>query len=57
MEAALCNIIDNTRRRLHQAGHEVNQYSNFKEFMDTRPPIFKEAAELLKADEWINAME
>jgi hypothetical protein len=57
MEAALCNIIDNTRRRLHQGGHEVNQYSNFKEFMDTRPLIFKEVAEPLKADEWINAME
>jgi hypothetical protein len=35
----------------------VNQYSNFKEFMDTRPPIFKEAVEPLEADEWINTME
>ena len=25
--------------------------------MDTRPPIFKEAAEPLEADEWINTME
>jgi hypothetical protein len=30
---------------------------NFKEFMDTRPPIFKEAAEPLEVDEWINTME
>jgi hypothetical protein len=25
--------------------------------MDTRPPIFKEAAEPLDAEEWINAMK
>ena len=25
--------------------------------MATRPPIFKEAAEPLEADEWINTME
>jgi hypothetical protein len=25
--------------------------------MDTKPPIFKEAAEPLEADEWINTME
>jgi hypothetical protein len=36
MEAALRNIADNTRRGLHQGGHEVNQYINFNEFMDTR---------------------
>jgi hypothetical protein len=35
----------------------VNQYSNFKDFMDTRPPIFKEAIEPLDAEEWINTME
>jgi hypothetical protein len=57
MEAALHNTANNTRRGLNQGGHEVNQYSNFKEFMDTRPPIFKEAAEPLEADEWINTME
>jgi hypothetical protein len=57
MEAALCNIAANTRRGLHPGGHEVNQYSNFKEFMATRPPIFKEAAEPLEAYEWINTME
>jgi hypothetical protein len=51
MEAALRNIADNTHRGLHQGEHEVNQYSNFKEFMDTRSPIFKEAAEPLEADE------
>ena len=25
--------------------------------MDTKPPILKEAVELLEADEWINMME
>jgi hypothetical protein len=29
----------------------VNQYNNFKDFMDTRPPIFKEAIEPLDAEE------
>jgi hypothetical protein len=57
MEAVLRNIANNTHHGLHQGGHEVNQYSNFKEFMDMRPPIFKEAAEPLEADEWINTME
>jgi hypothetical protein len=57
MEAALHNIAANTRRGLHQDKHEVNQYSNFKEFMDTRPPIFKEMVEPFEADECINTME
>jgi hypothetical protein len=35
----------------------VNQYSNFKDFMDTRAPIFKEATEPLDAEEWINTMK
>jgi hypothetical protein len=37
MEAALRNIADNTRHGLNQGGHEANQYSSFKDFMDTRP--------------------
>jgi hypothetical protein len=57
MEAALHNIADNTHHGLNQGRHEVNQYSSFKEFMDTRPPIFKEAAEPLDAKEWINTIE
>jgi hypothetical protein len=43
MEAALCSIADNTRRGVNPGGHEVNQYSSFKDFMDTHPPIFKES--------------
>jgi len=42
---------DNTRRGDNQGGHEVNQYSSFKDFMDTKPPVFKEALEPLEADE------
>jgi hypothetical protein len=57
MEAALHNIADNTCRGLNQDGHEVNQYSTFKDFMDTKLPIFNEVAEPLDADEWINTME
>jgi hypothetical protein len=57
MEAALRSIADNTCRGVNPGGHEVNQYSSFKDFMDTRPPIFKEAAEPLDVEEWINIME
>ena len=57
MEAALRNIADNTRRGDNQGGREVNQNSSFKDIMDTKPPVFKEAVELLEADEWINTME
>jgi hypothetical protein len=51
MEIALRNIADNTCRGLNQGRHEVNQYSSFKDFMDTRPSIFKEVEELLDAGE------
>jgi hypothetical protein len=57
MEAALRNIADNTRRGLSQGGHKANQYSTFKDFMDTKPLTFKEATKPLEADEWINTME
>jgi hypothetical protein len=57
MEEALRNIADNTHRGDNQGGREVNQYSSFKDIMDTKPPVFKEALEPLEADEWINTME
>jgi len=57
MEEALHNIADNTRRGDNQGGREVNQYSSFKDFMDTKPPVFKEALEPLEANEWIYTME
>ena len=57
MEEALRNIADNTCRGDNQGGREVNQYSSFKDFMYTKPLVFKEALEPLEADEWINTME
>ena len=40
----------------HQ-GPESNQYSSFKDFQDTKPPIFKEAKEPLQEDEWLDMIE
>ena len=57
MEATVRNITDNTHRGANPGSHVVNQYSSFKDFIDTKPPVFKEAVELLEADEWINTME
>jgi hypothetical protein len=58
MEDFLCIIANNVQCSNNQGGgNEVNQYSNFKDFMDTRPPIFKEAVEPLDVEEWINTME
>jgi hypothetical protein len=58
MEDFLCTIANNVQRGNHQGGgNGVNQYSNFKDFMDTRSSIFKEVAEPLDAEEWINTME
>jgi hypothetical protein len=38
-------------------GPEPNQYSDFKDFLDTKRPLFKEAEEPLQADEWLNNIE
>jgi hypothetical protein len=58
MEDFLRTIAENVQRGNNQGGGQgVNQYINFKDFMDTRPPIFKEAAEPLDTEEWINTME
>jgi hypothetical protein len=43
-------------RNVHQRP-EPNQYSNFKDLMETKPPIFKEAEEPLHANEWLNTIE
>ena len=58
MEETLCLIAQNTAHaRQQQQGPEPNQYSSFKDFLDTKPPIFKVAKEPLKADEWLNTIE
>jgi len=38
-------------------GGEANQYNNFTDFQDTKPPLLKEAAEPLEAGEWLNTLE
>ena len=58
MEETLCLITQNMARAPQQQyGPEPNQYNTFKDFLDTKPPIFKVAEELLQADEWLNTIE
>jgi hypothetical protein len=47
----------NWEARHGRQGPEPNQYSDFKDFLDTKPPLFKEAEEPLQADEWLNTIE
>ena len=48
MEETLRLITQNTAHaRQQQQGPETNQYSSFKDFLDTKPPIFKVAEEPL----------
>ena len=58
MEETLRLITQNTVRTLQQQqGPESNQYITFKDFLDTKPPIFKVVEEPLQADEWLNTIE
>ena len=58
MEETLRLIVQNTTHAHQQnQGPKPNQFSTFKDFLDTKPPIFKEAEELLQADEWLNTIE
>ena len=45
------------RGRDQGQGPEPNQFNDFKDFLDTKPPMFKEAEEPLQADEWLNTIE
>ncbi|XP_066380422.1 uncharacterized protein [Miscanthus floridulus] len=56
MAEALRTIANRDGRGPRQ-GPDPNQYSDFKDFLDTKPPIFKEAEEPLQADEWLNTLE
>ena len=48
MEEALRLIAQNTTRaHPQQQGQEPNQHSTFKEFLDTKPPMFKVVEEPL----------
>ena len=48
MAEALHTIANHDGRGPRQ-GPEPNQYSDFNDFLDTKPPIFKEAEEPLQA--------
>ena len=50
-------MIANRDGRGARQGPEPNQHSDFKDFLGTKPPIFKEAEEPLQADEWLNTLE
>ena len=56
MAEALCTIANRYGRGARQ-GPKPNQYIDFKDFLDTKPPIFKDADEPLQADEWLNTLE
>jgi len=58
MEETLRLFVQNTpcAREQNQAP-EPNQFSTFKDFLDTKPPIIKEAEETLQANEWLNTIE
>jgi hypothetical protein len=43
---AMHQLVNRDDRHIHQ-GLEPNQYSSFKDFMDMKPPIFREAEEPL----------
>ena len=60
MGEVLCGLAQNAghgRGRDQHQGHKPNQFSTFKDFLDTKPPIFKEAEEPLRVDEWLNTIE
>ena len=60
MGEVLCGLVQNAghgRGRDQRQGPETNQFSDFKDFLDTKPPIFKEVGEPLQADEWLNTIE
>ena len=51
------NRMANQGGRHAQEGPAPNKYSSFKDFMDTKPPPFREAEEPLQAEEWLNTVE
>ena len=58
MEETLRLITQNmAHAHQQQQGPEPNQYYSFKDFLDTKPPVFKEAEEPMQSDEWLNTIE
>jgi hypothetical protein len=56
-------LVDAMRQLVNQdpqhgrPGPEPNQHSDFKDFLDIKPPLFKEAKEPLQANEWLDTIE
>jgi hypothetical protein len=58
MGEALRNSAQNPGPAPNQCqGPAPNQYNDFKDFMNSRPPVFKDAEEPLQADEWLYTIE
>ena len=60
MGEVLCGLAQNAghgRGRDQRQEPKPNQFSDFKDFLDTKPPIFKEVEEPLQADEWPKTIE
>jgi hypothetical protein len=53
---AMCQLVNWDAQHGRQ-GPEQNKHSDFKDFLDTKPPLFKEVEEPLQADEWLNTIE
>jgi hypothetical protein len=49
-------LVNRDDRHIRQ-GPEPNQYSSFKDFIDTKLPIFREVEEPLQVDEWLNTID
>ena len=45
------------RGRDQHQGPKPNQFINFKDFLNTKPPTFKEVEEPLQEDERLNTIE
>jgi hypothetical protein len=52
---AMRQMANRDGRHVHQ-GPEPNEYSTFKDFMDTKPPTFREAKEPLQTNEWLSTI-
>jgi hypothetical protein len=53
---AMRQLVNRDDRHIRQ-GPEPNQYSSFKDFIDTKLPIFREVEEPLQVDEWLNTID
>jgi hypothetical protein len=52
----MCQLVNQDARHGRQ-GPKPNKHSDFKDFLDTKPLLFKEAEKPLQADEWLNTIE